>query len=129
MRKHEIVLDLTEVEGKCAGDLRPVLRRECAFWAKEIQAHPFWRTLLSGNASSEIVFGWGIEQFHYVDAANEYMAAAAANCHLDHDVRMLIGKRFTEESEHGDIFLRGLGVAATPPRRSSTRLHSRRPML
>jgi pyrroloquinoline quinone (PQQ) biosynthesis protein C len=108
LRKHEIVLDLAEAEGKCAGDLRQALRRECAFWAKEIQAHPFWRTLLSGTANSEIVFGWGIEQFHYVDAANEYMAAAAANCRLDHDVRMLIGKRFTEESEHGDIFLRGL---------------------
>ena len=97
LRKHEILHDLARVEGQCAGDLRQALRRECAFWAKEIQAHLFWRTLMSGKASSEIVFGWGIEQFHYVEAANEYMAAAAANCRLDHDVRMLIGKRFAEE--------------------------------
>jgi Iron-containing redox enzyme len=108
LQVHGAVFDLAAVEGRSGGELRAALRQECAFWAKEIQAHSFWRTLLSGAASPETVFGWGIEQFHYVDAANEYMAAAAANCRLDHGIRMQIGKRFAEEAEHGDIFLRGL---------------------
>jgi len=108
LQVHGAVFDLAAVEDRSGGELRSALRQECAFWAKEIQAHSFWRTLLSGAASPETVFGWGIEQFHYVEAANEYMAAAAANCRLDHGVRMQIGKRFAEEAEHGDIFLRGL---------------------
>ena len=108
LQAHGAVFDLAAVEDRSGGELRAALRQECAFWAKEIQAHSFWRTLLSGAANPETVFGWGIEQFHYVEAANEYMAAAAANCRLDHGVRMQIGKRFAEESEHGDIFLGGL---------------------
>jgi pyrroloquinoline quinone (PQQ) biosynthesis protein C len=108
LQAHDALFDLAAVEGRSGGELRDALRQECAFWAKEIQGHSFWRTLLSGAASPETVFGWGIEQFHYVEAANEYMAAAAANCRLDHSVRMQIGKRFADESEHGDIFLDGL---------------------
>lgn len=108
LQERDVVFDLAAAEDRGGSEFQTALRQECAFWAKEIQTHSFWRTLLSGAAGPEAVFGWGIEQFHYVEAANEYMAAAAANCRLDHGVRMQIGKRFAEEAEHGDIFLHGL---------------------
>jgi hypothetical protein len=117
LQAHGAVFDLAAVEGLGGGELRAALRQECAFWAKEIQAHSFWRNLLSGAANPETVFGWGIEQFHYVEAANEYMAAAAANCRLEHGIRMQIGKRFAEEAEHGDIFCAAWSVAASHTKR------------
>jgi len=104
-----VVVDLAAtIEAATAADFASALRRECRFWSGEILAQPFWKKIVAGEMPEAVIFGWGIEAFHYVDSVNEYMAAAAANAHLEHDVRMLIGRHYAEECDHGEIFLQGL---------------------
>lgn len=104
-----VVVDLAAtVDAPTPKAFADALRRECRFWSGEILGQPFWKKIVAGEMPETVIFGWGIEAFHYVDSVNEYMAAAAANAHLDHDVRMLIGRHYAEECDHGEIFLQGL---------------------
>lgn len=121
---HGVVLDLAAaVDARSPREFSASFRHECRFWSGEILAQRFWSRLMSGQASKAVVFGWGIEAYHYVESVNEYMAAAVANCALDHETRMLMGRHFAEESEHGEIFLHGLvdsgfareAIVAAPP--------------
>ena len=124
LHEHDAVLDLSRAaEPRDSGEFIKEFRTECRFWSREILAQPFWKRLLAGELAPATIFGWGIEFHHYVEAANEYMSAAVANCHLGYNVRMLLGRHYVEEAEHGAIFRRGLelcgfpagSVAAAPP--------------
>lgn len=81
---------------------------ECRFLSNEIFAQPFWQTLLSGRAGRDVVLGWGIEFHHFVDAANEHMAAAAAQCRDGVLTRSWLARHYVEERDHASIFLDGL---------------------
>jgi pyrroloquinoline quinone (PQQ) biosynthesis protein C len=81
---------------------------ECRFLSKEIFAQPFWEVFLSGRAERNLVLGWGIEFYHFVDAANEHMAAAVALCRDGAQTRAWLAKHYVEERDHGSIFLDGL---------------------
>jgi pyrroloquinoline quinone (PQQ) biosynthesis protein C len=64
--------------------------------------------LLSGRAERSLVLGWGIEFYHFVEAANEHMAAAVAQCRDGSQTRAWLAKHYVEERDHGSIFLDGL---------------------
>jgi len=81
---------------------------ECRFLSNEIFAQPFWETFLSGRAERNVVLGWGIEFYHFVDAANEHMAAAVAQCRDDPRTRAWLARHYVEEHDHASIFLDGL---------------------
>lgn len=90
-------------------------RTECQFWTRPVFAQPFWRRILDGKASRELVLGWGVEFFHFVDAANEYMAAGVAHCREDVVIREWCSRHFIEEAEHSEIFLDGLAKCGLDP--------------
>lgn len=85
--------------------------KECRFWSKHIFIQPFWSALLSGQAAPSLIFGWGIEFYHYVEAANEHMAAAIAHCHYDDQIRQQLAEHYVEEFDHSEIFLHGLSTS------------------
>jgi hypothetical protein len=96
-------------------------QRICALWAKELVLVPFWRTLVSGRASRELVLGWAIEFYHYVDAANEHMAASVAHGRRDPEVQEWLARHYVEEYDHSKMFLEGLvgcGLDADQVRRA-----------
>ncbi len=83
-------------------------RALCEFWKKDIFTHAFWQILASGKASRELVLGWLVEFYHYVDAANEHMPVSAANCRDDDTIQLWLAQHYTEEYDHNQIFLDGL---------------------
>jgi pyrroloquinoline quinone (PQQ) biosynthesis protein C len=93
----------------------------CAFWARELTMVPFWPTLISGRAPRELVLGWGIEFYHYVEAANEHMSASVAYCRTDPEAQEWFAQHYAEEYDHSKMFLEGLvgcGLDADQVRRS-----------
>jgi pyrroloquinoline quinone (PQQ) biosynthesis protein C len=102
----------------------------CEAWAEEIFARPLWDTLLSGRASPALVLGWGVEFYHYVEAANEHMAMATAHCRDDSEMRQWLAAHYAEEYDHSSMFLAGLAesgldreqVTAAPPLASTRAL-------
>jgi len=80
----------------------------CGLWAKEMSLGPFWSTLASGRAPRAMVLGWGVEFYHYVEAANEHMAASVAYCRGDPGARRWFAQHYAEEYNHSIIFLEGL---------------------
>lgn len=126
-----LVLDLARAEIAQSGqEFVDALEYECKFWSKEIFRRPFWNTVLSGAASRQTILGWGIEFYHFVDSANEYMAAGVANCREGTAVREWLVRHYVEECNHGVLFLEGLGacgldteqVIAAPPLASTRAL-------
>ena len=112
---------LVALTATSAEEFLPVYKRICSSWAREMMQVPFWRTLLEGRASRELVLGWGIEFYHYVASANEHMAAAVAHCRTDNLARQWLAQHYVEEHDHAAIFLDGLvacGFDADQIRRS-----------
>ncbi|MDP8927418.1 MAG: iron-containing redox enzyme family protein [Actinomycetota bacterium] len=81
---------------------------ECRFWNRELFAQPFWEKLLGGEASREAVLGWGVEFYHYVEAANEHMAMSVASSRPRGRVTRLLAEHYVEEYDHARYFLKGL---------------------
>jgi pyrroloquinoline quinone (PQQ) biosynthesis protein C len=103
-----LLIDAAPAEPASVEDFLQTYFRLCKFWEKDIFDHPFWDALSSGQASRNVVLGWGIETYHYVHSANEHMAAAVAYCRDNSVVRMWLAQHYIEEHNHGDIFLNGL---------------------
>jgi pyrroloquinoline quinone (PQQ) biosynthesis protein C len=82
--------------------------RECRFRTRQIFIQPFWDTLLGATAPATLLLGWGIEFYHYVESANEHMAASVAHCRHDPQLRRWLAEHYAEEYNHGEIFLKGL---------------------
>jgi len=92
------------------------IAEHCAFASKNMLSQPFWKRLREGHLPLNVVLGWGIEFFHFVDAANEYMPLGVASLDGDAEIRERLAKHYCEEADHGAIFLDGLeetGLART----------------
>lgn len=117
-----LVLDAQAVIDASTPDaFLPGFLQICAFWARELTLVPFWPTLMSGRAPRELVLGWGIEFYHYVESANEHMSAAVAYCRTDSEAREWFAQHYVEEHDHAKMFLEGLagcGLDADQVRRS-----------
>ncbi len=95
-------------------------RRECSFWSRHVFARRFWTELRAGTAPLSMVLGWGIEFYHYVRSAEEYMAAGVAHCSESWRARQIVSRHFVEEVGHGEIFLQGLVACGLSPTRVET---------
>jgi pyrroloquinoline quinone (PQQ) biosynthesis protein C len=119
------VLDARSTEGFLDG-----FRRMCDLWAKEWQRSQFWRVMRSGDAPRAVVLGWGIEFHHYVESANDHMAAAVAYSRTDQTIRRWLAEHYVEEHDHSRHFVDGLvacglsagEVRAAPPLASTAAL-------
>lgn len=83
-------------------------QQQCAFYRHELFAQPFWHKLRIGEASRNVVLGWGIEMYHYVSAANEHMAVSVAHCRENIKWRHWLARHYVEEHNHDAMFLAGL---------------------
>jgi hypothetical protein len=115
------VLQLIEPAFEINGiaDVRPVTQAKdidsqlakyyllCDAWALNIFDRPFWTTVLSGQASEDIVLGWCIEFYHRTVGADEHNALSVKNCY-DPQIRSWLVAHFNEEFGHGKLFLDGL---------------------
>ena len=84
--------------------------------ANEVINCPFWQTVIEGNASQELIVGWGVEFFHFINSSNEYMPLAVAQTPLPTQLRLLMAQHCVEESDHGRIILSGLAEIGIPER-------------
>ena len=109
---------LLDVERSCRATTQPevndALLAEARFWAKPIFAQPFWDKLRSGQCSPSQVLGWGVEFYHFVDAANDYMPLGLAHTRELRQLRAPIARHYIEEMNHGKIFLEGLARCGVP---------------
>ncbi|WP_045959212.1 hypothetical protein [Xenorhabdus poinarii] len=112
---------LIDINNKNKGSLTgyqlvELVKQEMVFWRQHINNQMFWEKVHNGTCTERQILGWGVEFYHYVDAANEYMAAGVAYCRESIDVRQKIAAHYAEESDHGKVFLQGLmkdGLSAT----------------
>lgn len=81
---------------------------EARFWNANMYALPFFKTLSSGEAPRSLVFGWGLEYYHFVESANEHMAMGVGYCRNNHALREMMIEHYMEEWDHSHIFLEGL---------------------
>lgn len=81
---------------------------ECRLRTRALFEQSFWRKVRSGQASREVILGWGIEFAHFVDAANVYMPLGIAHCRSGHAVCEIFSRHYVEEAEHAEFFLAGL---------------------
>jgi pyrroloquinoline quinone (PQQ) biosynthesis protein C len=106
-----LILDATAItSAPTSEEFVAAYTRECHFRARQIFIQPFWTTLLTGAAPLSLIIGWGIEFYHYVEAANEHMAAAVAHCRQDPKLRRWLAEHYAEEHNHSEIFLNGLAA-------------------
>ncbi|WP_404369741.1 hypothetical protein AB5I39_00050 [Sphingomonas sp. MMS24-J45] len=100
-----------------------VFQQECRLMMRALAEQPFWRRILSGQASPTLVFGWGLEFAHFVDSANEYMPIGIAHARESAEIREIFARHYVEEANHAAIFFDGLArcgldrarMAAAPP--------------
>jgi pyrroloquinoline quinone (PQQ) biosynthesis protein C len=76
--------------------------------AREALATRLWDDALNGRSTDDILVGWGIEFYHFVEASNEYMCMGVASSSLDTVGRRWMADHCAEETDHGRIFLAGL---------------------
>lgn len=116
LRDESILIDMNRDNmGPLSGaQLVDLVKSEVVFWRKHINHQPFWQSVHDGKCSERQILGWGIEFYHYVDAANEYMANGVAYCRESIDIRQKIAAHYAEEADHGEIFLQGLMADGLP---------------
>lgn len=124
LRDQHLILDLDATkEANTPRDAEVALIREAQFAARAIFEQAFWLELLSGQLSASQVLGWGVEFYHFVDAANTYMPLGLAHTRHVRELRPHIARHYVEEMNHGVIFLDGLArsgidrasILAAPP--------------
>ncbi|OHX16310.1 iron-containing redox enzyme family protein [Chromobacterium sphagni] len=120
----DLLLDLERAAAAAShAELAAALQAEARFWAKPIFEQPFWDSVLSGACSPSQILGWGVEFYHFVDAANDYMPLGVAHTREMRQLRNPIASHYVEEMSHGGIFLEGLArchldpasIQAAPP--------------
>lgn len=118
-----LVIDININRDLSGRNLVSLVKNEASFWRKHINNQPFWQSVHRGECSAREIHGWGIEFYHYVDAANEYMANGVAYCRDTIDIRQKLSAQYSEEADHGEFFLQGLekdgfttdGITKSPP--------------
>jgi len=110
LHEEHLLIDLNaSARGAMTGkELISLVKKEASFWRQHIDNQPFWKSVHEGRCSERQILGWGIEFYHYVDAANEYMANGVAYCRESIEVRQKLAGQYAEEAGHGQIFLEGL---------------------
>lgn len=96
---------------------------ECRLMMRALSEQPFWRKVLSGQASPELILGWGVEFAYFVEAANEYMPLGVAHARESAAIREAFARHYAEEAGHSVIFYEGLArcgldsarMTAAPP--------------
>ena len=112
----DLLLDLQRADTADTHDaLGAALQAEARFWAKPIFAQPFWEQVLSGACSPAQILGWGVEFYHFVEAANDYMPLGVAHTRERRQMRQPIASHYIEEMNHGSIFLDGLARCRLDP--------------
>jgi pyrroloquinoline quinone (PQQ) biosynthesis protein C len=100
--------DRAVYEAEAAEQFFEAYRDLCEFWKKDIFTRPFWTELASGQAPRNVVLGWLIEFYHYIEAANEHMPASVAQCRTDETIQLWLARHYAEEYDHSQMFLDGL---------------------
>jgi pyrroloquinoline quinone (PQQ) biosynthesis protein C len=103
------------------------IRAAASFWNRHVMGQFFPVRLFAGEASRPQVLGWGIEFYHFVRAAREYMARGASRTAGDTGALAELWDHFSEEAFHDEIFLEGLvkcgiseeGLVKRPPTAST----------
>jgi pyrroloquinoline quinone (PQQ) biosynthesis protein C len=80
--------------------------RLCGAWLEPVYQHRLWDKIVSGRATRAQVLGFAFEKYHYIEAAYEHMALAAANA--TPELMPHLARHFIEEHNHGDIYRKGL---------------------
>lgn len=94
-------------DGPMSGEQFYSLHRRCAArWLRPVYDHPFWGKVVNGTATRAQVLGFAFEKYHYIEAAHEHMALAAANA--TPEMMPHLARHFIEEFSHGDIYRKGL---------------------
>lgn len=107
----ELVLDTASfLRVSDSGDLCEALSREANFWNRSLFNHGFLRRLYTGEASQSEVIGWGVEFYHFVRGANQYMAAGVAHCSPTAPWLDELARHYAEECDHAKIFSDGLAA-------------------
>lgn len=96
---------------------------ECRLLMRALPEQPFWRKVLGGEASRELILGWGVEFAYFVEAANEYMPLGVAYSRESAAIREAFARHYAEEAGHSVIFYDGLArcgldsarMASAPP--------------
>ncbi len=131
LAEESVAIDLNApLAAETSEDFLEAYFKECQFLTHALFAQPFWQQILAGDASQDLVMGWGIETLHYVRAANEHMAISVAQCRESVRWRYLLAEHYLEEFDHDDIFLQGIldsgfrrrAVNAAPPLASTRAL-------
>jgi pyrroloquinoline quinone (PQQ) biosynthesis protein C len=97
-------------ESETVGDRESAgnLIAEARFYARQVFEQPFWVDLLAGRLSRGQIFAWGVEFYHFVDAANIYMPLGVAHARTRRAARAMLARHYVEEMNHQRIFLDGL---------------------
>jgi pyrroloquinoline quinone (PQQ) biosynthesis protein C len=75
-------------------------------WMTAIDGHELWNELAS-RPTYPLVYGWMMENYHYVAGIWQHAGSAIAAC-PDPLLRSGLVKHLVEEFNHGDMFLRGI---------------------
>jgi pyrroloquinoline quinone (PQQ) biosynthesis protein C len=84
------------------------VRELSVFWNRSIRQHPFPTRLFSGKATREEVLGWAMEFYYFIRGANSYMARGVAVVDGETETLRPLWDHYVEESDHDEIFRRGL---------------------
>jgi pyrroloquinoline quinone (PQQ) biosynthesis protein C len=87
-------------------DFYKLHREYVNYWLDPIFRHPLWDKICTGQATRAQVIGFAFEKYHYIEAAYEHMAIAAANA--TPEMMPHLARHFIEEYQHGDIYRKGL---------------------
>lgn len=88
--------------------LKESLNSESRFWNRAFFSKPFFQNLHAGALTPPVVLGWGVEFFHFVRGAGQYMASGVAHCDPASTWLRALAAHYAEEGDHASIFLRGL---------------------
>jgi pyrroloquinoline quinone (PQQ) biosynthesis protein C len=75
-------------------------------WMTAIDGHELWQELATRPTYS-LVYGWMVENYHYVAGIWQHAGGAIASC-PDPLLRSELVQHLIEEFNHGDMFLRGI---------------------
>jgi len=78
-------------------------------WMRTIDGHRLWSELTT-RPTYPLVYGWLVENYHYVAAIWQHCGAGVAAC-PDPALRLELVHHLEEEFEHGELFRRGIDAA------------------
>jgi pyrroloquinoline quinone (PQQ) biosynthesis protein C len=87
-------------------------------WLSTIEGHRLWQQLERG--SFPLIYGWLLENHHYLSAAVRHVAAAIAAC-PDPLIREVLVKHLDDEAHHADILRKGLDACVPDVRPADSR--------